>query len=170
VSLWTYSLRDKKIAPFGDVHSSTHTNSVFSPDGRWVAYVRSERNRAMVYVEPFPATGARYQLPVEASGIAHHPLWSPDGKELFFNPAPGLFSWVSITTEPTVTFGNPKVGPRPFVTGPPIMRRAFDIRRDGKFVGLIEAGQTVGSTIIPHQIQVVLNWFEEVKGLVPATQ
>ena len=124
----------------------------------------------MIYVQPFPASGARHELPVEASRIAHHPLWSPDGKEMFFNPAPGLFAWISITTEPTVIFGKPEIGPRPFLTGPPTNQRAFDIRRDGKFVGLTEAGQTVSGTLIPHQIQVVLNWFEELKRLAPATK
>jgi hypothetical protein len=124
----------------------------------------------MVYVQPFPASGARHQLPVEASGMANHPLWSPDGKELFFNPGPGLFAWVRFTPVPTVSFGNPEVGPRPFLTGPPITRRAFDIRGDGKFVGLTEAGQTVGGTLIAQQIQVVLNWFEELKRLAPAAK
>ena len=37
VSLWTFSVPDKKIAPFGDVRSSNPINSVFSRDGRWVA-------------------------------------------------------------------------------------------------------------------------------------
>ncbi len=89
VSLWTYSLQDRTSTPFGEVHSSNPTNAVFSPDGRWVAYTRTERNRAMIYVQPFPASGAQHQLPVGAYGIASQPLWSPDGKELFYNPAPG---------------------------------------------------------------------------------
>ena len=45
------------------VHSSDPTNAVFSPDGRWVAYTSTERNRAMIYVQPFPASGAQHQLP-----------------------------------------------------------------------------------------------------------
>ena len=35
-------LTDKKSTPFGDVHSSTRTGAVFSPDGRWVAYATTE--------------------------------------------------------------------------------------------------------------------------------
>ena len=101
VSLWTYSMRDRKATPFGDVHSSNPTNAVFSPDGRWVAYTSTERNRARNYVQPFPPSGVQHQLPVGPSGIALHPLWSPDEKELFYNPAPGQFAWVSVTTQPT---------------------------------------------------------------------
>jgi len=39
VSLWMFSLPDKKAAPFGEVRSADLLNSAFSPDGRWVAYV-----------------------------------------------------------------------------------------------------------------------------------
>ena len=68
VSLWTFSLQDRKATPFGDVHSSNPTGAVFSPDGRWVAYTSTERNRPTIYVQPFPATGAQYQLPSDLRG------------------------------------------------------------------------------------------------------
>ena len=123
----------------------------------------------MVYIQPFPASGTHHQLPLGASEIASQPLWSPDGKELFYNPGPGRLAWASVTTGPTVTFGNPEAAPRPFQTGPPSMRRAFDITPGGKFVGLIEAGLTDSGTPPAPQIQVVLNWFEELKARV-ATQ
>ena len=86
-SLWTLSLRDRKATPFGDVKgSSLPTNAMFSPDGRWVAYQIGEPERAegTTYVQPFPPTGTKYQI---ARG--GRPLWSRDGKELFFVPAPG---------------------------------------------------------------------------------
>ena len=57
VSLWTFSLQDKKATPFGAVHSSNPTGAVFSPDGRWVAYTSTERDTTTIYVQPFPATG-----------------------------------------------------------------------------------------------------------------
>ena len=163
-TLWMYSLQDRKATPFNDVHSSTPTDAVFSPDGRWVAYTVTERNRAMIYIQPFPASGTHHQLPLGASEIASQPLWSPDGKELFYNPGPGRLAWASVTTGPTVTFGNPEAVPRPFQTGPPSMRRAFDIiTPGGKFVGLIQAGLTDFGTPPAPQIQVVLNWLEELK-------
>ena len=55
VSLWMLSLMDKNSAPFGDVHSSTRTGAVFSPDGRWVAYTTTEARPRQIYVQPFPA-------------------------------------------------------------------------------------------------------------------
>lgn len=53
----------------------------FSPDGRWIAYSSTESGRYEVYVAPFPATGAKWQ--VSTSGGAT-PRWRSDGKELFF--------------------------------------------------------------------------------------
>jgi hypothetical protein len=84
VSLWTYSVRDKKAMPFAGVHSSTPTNAVFSPDGQWVAYTSTQGNRAMIYVQPNPPSGVQYQLPLGTTDIASQPVWSPDGKELFY--------------------------------------------------------------------------------------
>jgi Tol biopolymer transport system component len=170
VSLWTYSLQNRASTPFGEVHSSNPTNAVFSPDGRWVAYTSTERNRAMTYVQPFPASGAQYELPAGAYGIASQPLWSPDGKELFYNPAPAEFAWVSVMTQPTITFGNPETVPRPFRTGSPAVRRAFDITPGGRFIGFSQEGQTESGALITPQIQVVLNWFEELRARVPMTK
>ena len=108
MSLWTFSLQDKKATPFGDVHSSGATGAVFSPDGRWVAYsITKERNTSTLFVRPFPITGARYQLPSKGSDSPKHPRWSPDQKELFYNPRATGFEAVSITTQPTFAFGNP---------------------------------------------------------------
>ena len=143
VSLFTYSMRDRKAMPFGEVHSSNPTNAVFSPDGRWVAYTSTEQNRSRNFVQTFPPSGVQHELPVGPSGIALHPLWSPDQKELFYNPAPGQFAWVSVATQPTFTLGNPEMAARPFQTGPPTTRRLFDITPGGRFIGLIEAGQSV---------------------------
>src|SRR5207244_1144672 len=68
-SLWTFSVKDKKAAPFCEVRSSSPLNSEFSPDGRWVAYTLRE-NFATIYVQPFPATGAKYQISKDDFG--HH--------------------------------------------------------------------------------------------------
>ena len=61
-SLWTFSLRDRKVSPFSDVKGSTlPTHATFSPDGRWVAYQVGEsgQGEATLYVQPFPPTGTQ---------------------------------------------------------------------------------------------------------------
>jgi eukaryotic-like serine/threonine-protein kinase len=56
-------------------------NGVFSPDGRWVAYNSNESGIDEVYVQPFPASGGRWQI---SSGGGISPRWNGDGNELFY--------------------------------------------------------------------------------------
>ena len=74
--------------------------SEFSPDGRWLAYVSLEFGRSEVYVEPVPATGARWQ--VSANGGAE-PHWSKDSGELFYLT---LDQWIAAITVPTTDTWN----------------------------------------------------------------
>ena len=75
---------------------------------------------------------------------------------------------VSVTTRPTFTFGNPVVVTTPFVDRGPGLERNYDITLDGKrFLGVVAAGQTTSGAPAAPQIQVVLNWFEELKARVP---
>jgi hypothetical protein len=166
-SLWTLSVPDRKMTPFGDVHSPALTGALFSPDGRWVAYTAGEQDTSTIYVQPFPATGAKYQLFAKEGDVPHMVLWSPDGKELFYDPRPGGFEAVGVTTQPAFAFGNPVAVPHAFQMGPRSARRTYDITPGGKFVGLIPSGQTEFFTPIVPEVRVVLNWFEELRARVP---
>jgi Tol biopolymer transport system component len=169
VSLWTFSLHDKKATPFGAVHSSNPTNAAFSPDGNWVAYASAERGMGTIYVQPFPATGAKYQLFANGSDSPHHPRWSPDGKALFYdaNPKVTSFEAVSVTTQPAFAFGNAMAVPKLFLMAGATLRTPYDIAPDGRIVGRITAGQMEYARSQNDQIQVVLNWFEDLKARVP---
>jgi serine/threonine protein kinase len=164
------SLPDKKVTLFGGIQSPFPPSATFSPDGRWVAYSATApgRQAGQLFVQPFPTTGATYPV---SKGAGFHPTWSPDEKELFYiaGTATNPFEGVSVTTRPTFTFGNPVPVPRPFVERGPGFERNNDITLDGKrFLGVVAAGQNPasGAPAAP-QIQVVLNWTEELKRLVP---
>ena len=165
-SLWTFSLPDRRAAPFGDVRSvQLPTNSAFSPDGRWVAYQQGDAayGEAITYVQPFPPTGAKYEI--ARGGRA---VWSRDGRELFYVPAPAQFMAVTVKTRPTFSFSNPIAVPRGFGLADPGSPRPYDVMPDGRFlgVGFAFAGRTQGSPGAA-QIHVVLNWFEDLKARVP---
>jgi Tol biopolymer transport system component len=134
-SLWTYSLQDRKLEPFGGVRLSVAMlpSAVFSDDGRWVAYLSDETGVTSVYVQPFPATGAKYPI---SKGRALSPLWSPGGKSIVYaentsytaDPRTGNLVVAGLTTEPTFTLGNPVIVPTGRLqTGGHRLR----IRRDG---------------------------------------
>ena len=53
----------------------------FSPDGRWVAFQSNETGQSEVYVQRFPAAGAKTQVSVGGGGA---PRWRRDGRELFY--------------------------------------------------------------------------------------
>jgi serine/threonine-protein kinase len=168
-TLWTLSMRDRKMTPFGDVRSTNLLNSEFSPDGHWIAYtVRGGPSLTTVIVEPYPATGARYQIS-KPDEVAHHTLWAPDGKTLFYVPGNQPVAGVSITTRPAFSAGNPFTAPgnvpntNPF--GEP---RNFDVAQDGRWITVADpTASALTQTYGVNQMLVVLNWFEELKQRVP---
>ncbi len=131
----------------------------FSPDGKWLAYVSDELGLNQVYVSPFPnPDDVKYLVSEEGGG---QPVWSPDGTELFYRIGNRMMV-VSVQTKPTFRPGRPEVLfegeylSSGYVSG----YQYYDISPDGQqFVMIKEAGQ--------GQINVVLNWFEELKRLVP---
>ncbi|MGO9257250.1 MAG: hypothetical protein ACLQU1_13235 [Bryobacteraceae bacterium] len=68
-----------------------------------------------------------------------------------------------------MSFGIPVRAPRAgFNTAPSSSVRTYDILPDGKhFIGIVAAGQAQPGTPSAPQIQVVLNWFEDVKQRAP---
>jgi len=70
-----------------------------SPDGKWLAYTSNESGAFEVYVRPFPnASSARWQVST-AGGV--YPLWSHDGKELFFKNKNNFLVSSAVQTSPT---------------------------------------------------------------------
>jgi Tol biopolymer transport system component len=173
-ALEALSLADKKAAPSGAVRSAEPIGAVFSPDGRWVAYASTplaggtSTNRG-VYVQPFPSIGTAYQVPKQQ--LDFHPTWGPKGTELFYVPtaASGQLAAVSVTTQPSVTFGTPTNLPATVMANrTSVETRAYDVLPDGKFVGVVSSSEldSLGAVAAP-QIRVVLNWFDELKARVP---
>src|SRR5262249_41147976 len=140
-TLFVLTLANKTVAPFGGVTSTTPPEPVFSPNGRWVAYA-STRGEGGVYspdsgifVQPFPATGARFQVPKVR--IDYHPAWSPDGKSMYYvSASPRPFSVVEVRTEPSVSFSSAMEVvssiPRPGLLNG--NRRGYDLLPDGRIL------------------------------------
>jgi Tol biopolymer transport system component len=80
--------------------SYLETQPQISPNGRWIAYTSGESRKNEIYVRSFPDVNkGRWQI--SASG-GDSPLWSPDGRELFYLNGDAVMA-VSVTTGPTLS-------------------------------------------------------------------
>jgi Tol biopolymer transport system component len=145
-------------------------NPRISPDGRWMAYSSKESGRHEVYVRPFPdvESGGRWQV---STNGGDSPLWSRDGHELFYRQGDSFMA-VGVETEPTFKPGNPKFLFKGtyIAAGFPLDIIFWDIHPDGKRFLMIKPPAPAGAIPTaagPRKINIVLNWFEELKQRVP---
>ena len=173
-SLWIYSFDDRKTTQLRDVKSVEPFGSVFSPDGKWIAYHARPENTvptapsAGVFVEPFPANGAVYQAP--RVNYDFQPVWSSDGKQLLYLPstASGQMAAVSFTSAPAAVFGRPSTFPFTLAAGQlSTGRRAFDVLPDGRLVSLSMETETAAGLNGVNEVRIVINWFDELRRLAP---
>jgi Tol biopolymer transport system component len=158
--IWVLRMGDRKAQPFLQT-SAVLGGPRFSPDGRWLAYISNESGRDEIYVQPYPGPGGKRQISTEGGT---EPVWNPNGRELFYRAGNKMMA-VAVTTEPTFSAGKPKMlFEGPYVPTP----RSFpdyDVSPDGqRFLMLKPSEQSQALA----QINVVQNWFEELKRRVPA--
>ena len=130
-----------------------------SPDGRWVAYVSNDAVTNEVYVRPFPnADAGRWQV---SNGGGGSPVWSPDGKELYFIDAANRLVAAEIGTGPAFSVSELRPlfdATRFSYTG---FHQAFEVTKDGQFVFLGPIGPVVSQAVRLVQVD---NWFADLKA------
>jgi eukaryotic-like serine/threonine-protein kinase len=157
--LWALSLEDRKLQSLLQTPSDERSPQ-FSPDGRWLAYVSNESGRDDVYVKPFPGPPRKWPISTEGGS---QPRWSRGGRELFYRSGDKMMV-VDITSLPSFVAGSPRLlFEFPFATyGDNLM--SYGVAPDGqRFLGI----RNVHPEPPANQINIVLNWFEELKRLVP---
>jgi len=171
--VWTVGLDgDPKPVVFADSTENTvEKHSMFSPDGHWIAYMAAPVSTIAVstevFVQAFPVTDAKYQV---STGGGRTPRWSSDGKALFYHePATNRFFVVDVRTTPSLSFGRPT--PLPIEgTIHPLAQRNYDVTPDGRQLLVVVSATPRTIEGWTPQINVVLNWFEELKAQVPVTK
>ncbi|MGD8321882.1 MAG: hypothetical protein PVJ02_15650, partial [Gemmatimonadota bacterium] len=135
-----------------------------SPDGRWLAYESDESGHSEIYVRPFPDVDARRW----AIGAGNTPIWSRDGRELFFvdferrglRAARYSVNGTDFRLESTGTL---------FDVPPEILiqsrgqGRMLDVANDGRFLMLREVPAKDAS----GDVVLVRNWLSELTSRVP---
>ena len=136
-----------------------------SPDGQWIAYTSDETGERLVYVERFPQRGGKETISRVSS---MHPMWSPDGRELFY-----------------LTDGGDRLMVAPIEPGPNLRVgeaislfegnyhtfqgvRSYDLSPDGqRFLRIKLPGAATTETDAGPAVILVQNWVEELTRLVP---
>ena len=117
----------------------------FSPNGRFLAYESNESGRRELYVQPFPASGAKWQISTTGGGS---PRWSPDGRELRYFDLTGQPVTVPVDTVGAFTKGIA----RPWFHTDDFLTRGFCLPAlDG--VACTKTEQALA------RVDVMLNWF-----------
>jgi Tol biopolymer transport system component len=141
-----------------------------SPNGRWLAYELRHEDKNNIYVDPFPPTGVHHPVTIDGG---HNPMWSRDGKQLFYvreRPADsGRTTFYAVEVLGTGAS---------FEHGKPDALFSVDrlyIAGSGNWVDLSPDGKQFVTVLLPPpsarepeegQVNVVLNWQEALKRLV----
>jgi serine/threonine-protein kinase len=165
-SIWTLNPTTKEAEPLIAGGGISLSHAAFSPDGKWIAYQSTELGGSDIFVQPYPLTGEKYQVPHAGATTNHHPAWAPDGTELFYFPGINWFESVDIVTEPAFSFGEAEALANNPLNAAPASHRQFDVMPDGSgFIGAVP-GNSV-DTSVEGGVYIVQNWFDELKRLAP---
>ena len=135
------------------------TNAHFSPDGRWIAYQAGESGRPEIYVRPFQSAGGKIQI---STAGGDEPIWSRDGRELFYVNRDKMMA-VEVHTQPAFSAGTPQLLFTGKYQASPNGVAAYDVSPDARLLKI----QPTSSEQATTQINVVINWPEELKRRVP---
>jgi serine/threonine-protein kinase len=144
-------------------------NGSISPNGRWLAYQSNQSGDWEIYVQPFAdRNGARSAV---STNGGTQPRWSPDGRELYYVSPRSEMMRAPVGTGAAWSRATPQVlfDARPYFLGSSLGSPYFmyDVAKDGRFLMVkpVAGSKTRGTTA---NLVVILNWFEELKRLVPA--
>jgi eukaryotic-like serine/threonine-protein kinase len=142
---------------------------MFSPDGRWLAYMSNESGTYEVYVKAFPEVGSgggKWQI---SSGEGTYPMWSRSGRQLFFETLDNRVMVSTYTAQ-----GNSFAAEKPRVWSEKQLynlansSRNIDLAPDGKRFAVLLPVAQAGSAQIRSRITFIQNFFDELQRKVPS--
>jgi Tol biopolymer transport system component len=135
-------------------HNDTH--AMFSPDGKWIAYVSDESSNHEIYVRPFANPGSRRYQITTRGGL--EPRWTRGGREIVFRHGNEMFA-VGI---------NPATGepgtPVTLFSGPYAPENTdfptYDVVADGSRFLMVK----LESSAPTRDVVVIVNWVDVLKA------
>ncbi len=134
-----------------------------SPDGQWIAYTSDRTGNREIYVERFPELGGEQLV---SRGGGQHPVWSQDGRELFYLRFPNGLMAIPVEPGPNLQAGIAETLFDTAAYAGSLFVRHWDVSSDGRRLLMI---RQTGAATSDGELEIVLiqNWFEELKRLVP---
>jgi serine/threonine-protein kinase len=144
---------------------SDENTPMFSPDGRWIAYRSNESGPTEIYVRPFPAgRGGKWQISTEG-GL--YPIWSNNGRELFYETADYHIMVVDYTVNgDSFVPGKPRLWSEKQIFYPGSWNLA--LAPDGKRFAVFPMPEAAGPEKGSVHVTMLLNFFDELRRKIPA--
>jgi Tol biopolymer transport system component len=130
-----------------------------SPDGRWVAYRSNMSGAFEIYLTAMAGGGRQIAV---SNGGGQVPRWRRDGRELYFRDRDPATGGNMMVVSVDLSGAEPKLG-TPQVLFPSPYQGDGDIAPDGRFLMLKPTPLESPSRVI----QLVVNWFDELRAKVP---
>ena len=164
--IWVLPLDEDREPEVFANSEAIEAHAALSPNGRWMAYMSRESGAPEVYVRPYPTSPGKWLVSTDGGG---QPRWSADGRELFYRSDSGIRVVAVDPAAPTFTYDRAEElfsGPfRGGIAGVIVNGDGFgdyDVTADGQRFVMFPA-----SDDDPNRVTLVVNWFEELKRLVP---
>jgi Tol biopolymer transport system component len=167
------SLKAGQLAPWL-TSQSTDVAATFSPDGRWVAYHSDESGIWEVYVRPFTTAGAGNRGRVQVSNRGWGPVWSRNGRELFYQTNQNAPGQDTVALGSVMVVGYTVQG-ESFVADKPRAWTArlaglggFDVAPDGKRIVVLLPATPPEAPRPDHTVVLLQNFLDELRRRAPA--
>ena len=125
------------------------------PTGRWIAYTSNETGRYEIYVHELSEQGALGRRSVISTLGGAEPMWSRDGRTLFYRVGTQLIA-VACDLDDGFRAGEPRVVMREFPGDTPVLRADYDVAPDGRFLTSLPQAEWSA-----QRLDIVINWFAE---------
>ena len=158
VGIWVMRLDGERTPSHLFPEPDGESDGQLSPDGKWVAYQAPVSSRREIYVAPFPGPGARRQVSTDGGT---EPLWSRDGRELFFQSGAKLMG-ATVTTGAAFSASVPHLVHEGRFLKSINGNTSWSLSPDAK--RFLRIQQVEPDRPITH-IELVLNWFAELRPL-----
>jgi Tol biopolymer transport system component len=135
---------------------------VFSPDGRWIAYVSFESGERQVYVRAARGDGRKWAV---SSGRGFGPAWAPSGRELFYQDRNTLMVVPVSTSGAGFEAGTPRKLLDIAFNVQYDMGRPYDPGSDGQRFLVLQARVSFRPEI-PLRLGLIPDWLQEVEARV----